>query len=283
MKAGNAFDKKLALVEVALKQNQDDHDSLYEQKNYRATKQYSAKQISYEQYQAISKVYYKQRDTLDKLKDSLREEKRKLESNKRELQEIEQRFENMQRTNHSFSEIKTNQDTAGMQWFGLYDEKEIKDLYERVSDQRAYEQTARRNLMIGSYTISKNNEAIINKDSVKKITAIGFLDGGFLLDKQTAKPIRTGSKGSFLIVSKEEIGRDGKIIITKAGPYDKESWSVNSGLSEWADWIYNGSMLYVFGKDNKELSSGEVNLLLCINLENGTVSKYDYFKKSIRK
>jgi len=35
----------------------------------------------------------------------------------------------------------------------------------------------------------------------------------------------------------------------------------------------------VFGVDNKNLSSGETNILLCIDLIKGKASKYDYFKE----
>jgi len=280
----NEFDNRLSAVEALIKQNQAEQDSNYRQNNRDPVQKYRVKEINYEQYQAISKVYYQQREALDKVRDSLWKMKSGLEKNKRSIEDREREIENLQRTGLSFSQVKASQDTAGNIWWGIYDEKEMKELYDRVSYNNAHDETARRNLWMSEYHFEpRYDDNIIDKSAAKKITTKGFLSGGFLLDKETAKPIRLGSKGAFLVAHKDQVGREGKILLSKVGPESNDKWEVNTGLTEWADWMYKGNRLYVFGTDNKELSSGEVNLLLCINLDNGSVSRYDYFKKSIRK
>jgi hypothetical protein len=282
-KDGDTFENRLEEVEALLKHTQAAQDSNYQLNSRQAAERYRNKEMSYNEYQAISQVFYDKRKYLDKQRDSLWDIKRKLDENKRNIEYNERKIENLQRINPGFSQIKTNQDTAGGIWWGLYDEKEMKDLYDRVSDNTANDETARRNLWMGTYSVSRYNDANIDKASAKAITGMNFLNGGFLLNKQTARPIRIGSKGAFLIVHNDQVGRDGKIQVTLASPGKENQWSINTGLTEWADWIYKSNMLYVFGTDNKELSSSEVNLLLCISLDNGSVSRYDYFKKAMRK
>ena len=60
-------------------------------------------------------------------------------------------------------------------------------------------------------------------------------------------------------------------------------WSMNTKLSEFLDWIYTGKRLIILGVDNKELSSDEANLLMIIDLQNGTMITHDYFTDKMRK
>lgn len=277
---GSGFDARINELETLIKQNQVMQDSNYQQNNRQVVELYRNKQITYNQYQEMSKAFYSKRELLDKLRDSLWTVKRELEENKRTIEDKERQIESLQRANPGFSQIKANQDTANGQWFGLYDKKEFSELYERVSDNRAYDQTARRDLLTGTYSFSRNKDAVIDKTNAK-VNSSGYLDGGFLLQKETGLPVRVGDKKALLILHKDQVGRDGKIQVTLAGAGYK-GWTVNTGLSDWADWIIRGNTLCVLGTDNKELSSGEVNLLECINLDNGSINKYDYFKKSTR-
>lgn len=270
---------KMASLEQELKNNQTNLDSLYQQKSYRPSRDYSLKKISYTEYQQINNLYYKERDSLYKVKDSLQQLERQYRDNKRETEDREREIEQLQRTGLSFSQIKINQDTLSLKWFGLYSDEELDKLNDRVNIQNSNDETARRKFFITDYSFSKNNAAIINKAAAKSTSSTDFLAAGFLLNKTTARPIIVPGNNSFLIAHKDQVGREGKILITSINTAGKAGWTCNTALSEWSDWVLSGNHLYVFGVDNKNLSSGEPNILLCIDLEKGTASKYDYFKE----
>ena len=70
--------------------------------------------------------------------------------------------------------------------------------------------------------------------------------------------------------------------LTRINTEGKELWSSNSGLKEFYEWQRLGNSLVVMGTDNNKLSSGEVNLLLVINLQTGAMRGYDYFTDKAR-
>jgi len=269
---------QLSLLEKSIKQSQDELDSLYQQKNYRASADYRAKKITAAEYQQITKTYYAEREQLGRARDSLQNIKRQWEKNKRKMEDTERTIEHLQRFNPSFSSMKINQDTLAAAWFGLYSDEEMSKLNNWVTDQTAYDETVRRKLFAGAYSFSRNEDAVIDKPSVKTISPVDFLAGGFLLDKRNAKPIYLQNGQLLLVAHKDQVGKDGKILLTSLGRDGKTGWTLNTNLSDWSDWIYHGNYLYVFGMDNKNLSSGENNILLCIDLSKGTAAKFDYFK-----
>jgi hypothetical protein len=286
-KGQSALAQKLALLEQESKKVQDDLDTLYQQKSMGAGKDYADKKISYAQYQQLNNLYYKERDRLYNVRDSIREQKRKLEQDKRSIEDTERMIEGLQRSNLSFSQTKQNQDTAAGVWFGMYNEEEIQKLYDRVSHQIAYDETVRRKLLVGTYSITKNEDAVINKASINAKGNTDFLAAGFLVNKKTGQPLRLpGPQGSlsnqsFLVVHKEQVGREGKILLTNLTKDGQINWTYNTQLTDWADWAHTGKTLYVFGVNNKNLSSNESNILLCINLENGRAAMFDYFTNKL--
>lgn len=273
---------RLAAVEDELKTVQTYQDSLYQQKNYRASRDYSDKKISYNEYRQITNEFYAERTRLDKLRDSLYKLKSSLEEFNRDNEEIENAIENLQRSNISFSQIKLNQDTVNAVWYGIYTDEELDKLYDRVSRQSVYDETVRRKFFTGSYGPNRNGDAIIDKKAARAVSAGDFLAGGFLLDKATAKPFRTAGSNSFLIVHKSQVGREGTILVSLVSTAGKTVWTFNTGLTEWADWQLRGKKLYVFGQNNKNLSSSECNVLHCISLENGKAASFDYFSNKVK-
>ncbi len=274
-----AFETKLIALTNELKNIQAQSDSLYQQKSLRPSRDYSAKKISHETYQQINKTYYTEREKLYKQRDSVNKILSRLEKNKRKIEDIERDIESLNRSSNSFSQMKSNQDTLQSQWLGLYSDEEFEKLSDRVDNQAVYDETALRKVLTGSYTISQYDEPIMDKTSVKEKTSPTFLAGGFLLNKQTAQPIILPKSQSHLIVHKDQIGHDGKIVLTIMNKDFKTTWTYNTQLSEWTNWIVSGTKLFVFGVDNKNLSSDESNILICIDLEKMSVSRYDYFKE----
>ena len=85
-----------------------------------------------------------------------------------------------------------------------------------------------------------------------------------------------------LIVSKDQVGNEGRIVISRTDTNGKQHWAVNTGLHDFSWWILLNSRLYVFGKDNDNLNSDEINILHVIDINKGGVVTHDYFKNKNR-
>ena len=280
-KGQNLTDMKITNIENELKKIQVQSDSLYQQKNYRAAKDYQEKKIDYATYQRITSSFYREREILDDLRDSLQQLKSKLEDSKRSSDDRERAIENLERMNQGFSQIKAYQDTLNGEWYGFYSPEEMDKLWERVSDNSVNDETARRSLWVSRYEY-KRNDAVIDKQNAAQPGSVDMLDGGFLLDKKTARAFHT-TDGAFLVVHREQLGREGKLQVSCMDKTGKLRWTVNTGLTEWADWIFQSGRLFIFGTDNKELSSSETNVLLTIRLDNGQHAAFDFFNNKLRK
>lgn len=273
--------QQLADLEEAIKQSRAESDTLYRQKNHQAVTDYSAGRISRAEYQRITNEFYAQRSEIDKRIDSLQQVKNKIEQNARDLEDNERAIESLRRVNPSFSGIRVNQDTAAGAWYGLYSDEEADKLSERIYVRPEYEETNRRKLFTGRYITSRYGYADIDKKSLAQAGTGEFLGGGFLLNKLTAQPLVL-KDGSWLIVHKEKVGREGNILLSSVSKSGKINWTINSGLAEWGDWITTGSRIYIFGTDNKELSSNECNVLVSVSLADGSMAAFDYFKNKRR-
>lgn len=275
------FAQQIAAVEEAEKQNQADLDSLYQQKDREPSKQYAAGKISYDEYNRISKQYREERDILFKKRDSLRQVKYKWRDMERSGRDLQRNLENLRDGNPDYNSIRINQDTLLGKWYGLYSPGEMQKLNNRLQYHSETDETARRQLYLSSFSETKPGTFEINKTSASAAPSQNsFLHGGFLLDKTTGMPIHlTGP--AFIIVHKEQIGREASILISRLSADGKTAWTFNTGLTEWADWFYNGKQLIIMGTDNKDLSSGQVNVLLCIDISNGKAARYDYYSNKI--
>lgn len=274
---GSPQDAEIAAIEDSLAANKEAMDSLQLNKNVQAVKDYSTQKITRAEYERISKEYYAERSQLSKHRDELQEIQRKLEQEKRDADGEERNIENLQRINQGFSQSKSNQDTINGTWFGLYNQEELDQTNDNINRYPLSDETMRRKLFTSSYTVSKYGYGNFNKKLAKPVSGTDFLDGGFLLNKKTARPLLTGS-GLYLVVHREKLGREGKVMLSALGKDGTVKWTLDTGLTDWSDWASTSGFLYVFGTDNKELSSSECNVLLCINLEKGSSARYDYFK-----
>ena len=258
-------------------------DSLYQQKNYRPSRDYSAKRIDAAAYKRITAEFYRERELLDTRLDSLQNVQRNEEKSKRNTDDLKRKIESLQNTNISFPQCRANHDVTGDRLFMLCSDEEADKIEERYWDRSLYDETARRNLFSGQLVLNRWKDMSLEKAGIRKLGNHSFLDGGFLLDKQTALPIKTKDDKSWLVVHKSIVGKEGDIMLTSLKEDGTTAWTVNTSLPQWNDWIYSGDHLCVFGVDNEELSSSECNLLLCINLLTGTYSSYDYFLKKVVK
>lgn len=257
--------KRLTAVQKKLT---DDFDVVYQQALKNAKRgEYT---LIMQKISPIRTNVYRQRDSLQDLITKLRVDERNEASIKHSLAFLK-------RSSPAFSQIKINQDTLGDTWFGLYSADELEKLNDRIYLTAVYGESERRNFYSGSYVSVRSGGYEIEKNKLSTLPAGSFLNGGFLLNKKTAKPIKLNSPSSHLVVSKTVIGNEGKIILSRVNGEGKAVWTFDSGLKEWNDWILTAQRLYIFGTTNKELSTGESNMLYVIDLLNGNAKSYDFF------
>jgi hypothetical protein len=270
--------KGVALLKKQMKQNQAQQDSLMENKLRKPSRMLSAKEISMQQYRKLMEGFNEERSALYKVRDSLQHQLSKSQQEERSGEDIHRKIESLRgKTGISFSQVKTNMDTINGKWYGLYTMPELEKLWERVQNQPAYGETARRQLYVTGYSSDRNGDFVFDKEHASAINSSSFfLDGGFLLNKNTGNPVKLSSS-SFLIVHKDIIGNEGKVQVSRVDTDGKIAWTFNTGLKEWADWILTDKQFFVFGTNNKKLSSGEVSIFWSIDLSTGKAMTYDYF------
>jgi hypothetical protein len=190
------------------------------------------------------------------------------------------KLERMQEMNINFNEMIINQDTINKKWLGIYSKNEMAELREAVSLTTAYKTDSRRQIFYGSYNNVKENNAVIDKANLINLnTSAWFLDGGFLLDKQTAKPIWLTNPEACLVIYKNEIGREAKLMLCRVAANGKILWQLDTGLRNWIDWSYTGNRLFISG-NNKSSDNNRCSIFLSVNLDSGIISSYDYFADS---
>ncbi len=249
-----------------------------------ANKLYSERKISQAAYQDSSDRFTNERTVISKMEDSLRI---LVQNRDEEMDAIrdQQQLKNNLGGSMSFSQIKANMDSFHSKWYGLLTNEELEKLWDQFDYRRIYGDADRNKLYTASLTVkdpSKKFSKWVIGEERQKVSDAVFLQGGFLVDIDTGKPIHLSGPDAFLIVLKEQVGNEGKIILTRVGIDGKQSWNVNTGLKEFAYWTIFRQRIYIFGTDNKELSSGEINVLHIIDLTNGNRVTHDYFRDKNR-
>lgn len=238
---------------------------------------FGEKQITLNQYKDSSRIVKEETDRLGKQFDSLRlltREAKDVQS----TTETNNRKLNARRAAYGFGGMRVNCDTLDGQWYGLFTGEEIIQVNPKF-DYRTINDDAARNKLFTSSMTQKNNNWIIGDEKKKTGDAV-YLQGGFLLSRETGLPFHVPD--GFLIVHKDIIGNEGKVQLTRININGKQLWTIQTGLKDFYDWQLQGQQLVITGTDNKNLSSGRVNLLLVINLQNGVVSAYDFFTDKVR-
>ncbi len=271
-------EKEVERLEKLIAFNRVQQDSMFEQKIRRPSRLLAAGEINRNEYNRINQGFNEERNRLYKERDSLQHLKSKVEKEEDRDEDIRRKIASLQdRSTIHFSQVKVNADTTNSHWYGLYSSKEMNKLYNRFQYQSQYDETARRQLYTTTYGPDRNEDIIIATDHATLQNASSyFLDGGFLLNKQTGRPIQLAGP-SFLIVHKDQVGNDGKIQVSYINADGTINWTFDSQLKEWSNYIYTGKWLIIIGTNNKELSSSDCNLLWCVDIATGKASGYDYF------
>ncbi len=266
IKALDKLSKKIREQERAAYDRLRENNRLYREKQLPLAKyKDSAAAIEKE-----TTTYRKQADSIEKLRTAIRETKNDEDDVKNWKRRV--------RNGSGFSGMKVNSDTIGNIWYGLYTNEKVEEVRDRFDYETVNDDAARNKLFTAEIT-AKEKDWII-ADTKSKIGDGVFLQGGFLLNKETGSPIRL-TKG-FLIVHKDKIGNEGLVQIACISFSGQPLWAANTGLKEFYNWQVKGDKLIITGTDNKNLSSGEVNLLMIINLQNGKKVGYDFFEDKVR-
>ncbi|PZR24844.1 MAG: hypothetical protein DI535_20765 [Citrobacter freundii] len=276
--AEQGVDARIRELEKMLKENARQRDSMLENNLRRPSRQLASKEIDMKTFKQLTGIFNQERARVDAQRDSLQKLLTELNESKREKEEFSRRAESLQ-DKFQFSQARLNGDTTDGKWIGLYSEKEMDELYENFSYRVAYDETARRRWYTSALKPGRNSDMVVDKENTQVSTCLEkYLDGGFLVDNTTGKPLRLPD-GSRVVIYKNQIGNEGKIQLGKIDNKGVLKWSIDTGLTEWADYLFNGKQLIITARDNKELSGDECNILLLVNVENGKGEEFDYFEQ----
>lgn len=224
------------------------------------------------------------RQRIQQQRDSLYILIRNGEKEQREQQQLLRRQEQLsERYYPSYSQMHISLDTVDGALYTVLSAEEMRQANVRIQWQPAYGDAVRRMLYTAPYFINKYEEAEFEKTAAVRLEKADYLlDGGFLLDKTTAQPIRLTGPDSWLFISKSQVGRDGTVVLRRIDRSGNIRWQIDTGLSEWAHWLWTGDRLLVLGADNPELGHQQTHLLWTISLTDGSAQGYDYFSDALR-
>ena len=277
--AADEEDKGSNEISTSIKQFDKQTKELREQRSsiYNRLREYNRlyreKQVSAKQYKDSAAFLENEANRLGKLADSIERLVREARDIQRETDDIKRQKENTRHTGSGFTGMKTNCDTINGRWYGLFTNEELKNINDHFDYRAIYDDAARNKLFTAALT-AKERDWIIGEERNKAGDGV-YLQGGFLFNKETGIPVHLPD--GFLVVYKDRIGRDGLVQLARINTSGKIVWTINTGLKEFYDWQLRGNRLVVTGTDNQKLSSGEVNVLQVINLQNGTMAAYDFF------
>ena len=249
-------------------------------------KMLNEKKISYNQYLDSTKDFNRKQDTLSARQRRIRDEIDLLKTKNDKRQGRQEKIEDLNSgRSASYTDMCTGEDTLNGKWYGLKTAAELESDPLKFEYRPVYTETARNKMYTSAYRAKdppdRWEEVMVDKP--EKLSDEVFLQGGFLLDKSTAMPIHLPGNAGFIVCYREKVGNDGAILIARLGLDGHAQWSVNTALKSFLDWIYTGKQLIILGTDNKELSSGEANVLFIIDLQTGKASVHDYFTDKMRK
>jgi hypothetical protein len=246
-------------------------------------KLYSEKKLSYKAYTDSTRDFDKKRDTIYAMQRRINEEINSLESQQYNYNDEMRRVESFKNSSKSYGSICTDGDTVNGKWYGLLAPSKLEKFYNRFRYNNVYEETSRNKLYTAAYsTIDAGKSSAYTKiEEPQKVNDAVYLQGGFLFNPETALPLHW--QNNFIVCYKESVGNAGNIMLALVDTNGTSKWNTNTKLSSFTTWLYTGSSIIVFGTDNKELSSGEINVMNIINLQNGSMVTYDYFTDKVRK
>lgn len=277
-------------VETRIKTLKKQEEDLNEQNRavydrYRAcNKLYQERKMTSDAYADSGKLFNVLQDSIRKWKDNIRKQISDLDDLKEADREIQSRIGQLTRGSNSYSNICTAVDTFNGKWYGLLSSEDLEKPDDRFRYRPVYTETARNKFYTASLTVkdpSKKSSYLVANEREKLNDAV-YLQGGFLLDKNSALPIHLKNQDGFIVCYKEKVGNTGSIMLSRIDLKGNAKWAINTVLTEFGDWVLTKNQLIILGNDNTEISASHVNLLLIIDLQAGKAEQYDYFKEKKR-
>lgn len=246
---------------------------------------YTEKKLSYAAYLDSGRLFNRQQDSIRDRKQALSEEISDLENLDRSSQDRQRQMDDLKTGSKNYSNMCTAVDTFNGRWYGLLSNTDLEKPGTHFRYRNVHNETARNKLYSAPITLkdSSKRAAEIEVGEPAKVNEAVYLQGGFLLDPATALPIHLTNAEGFIICSREKVGHEGSIILTRVDLQGNTIWTYNTKLREFAGLINPGKRLIILGNDNKNISSGDANLLLSIDLLNGKAVMHDYFTGKMRK
>jgi hypothetical protein len=275
-KAVQLFTSPADSIKTLQKRNASAQDSLFGLYSRKPGHDYNAGKITLTQYHALQAKLNEQRSLLTREEETLRA----LYLQARQIKQINDQARSainaLERINPGYTQMGTNLDTTNDVWFAMVNGKELSELSPVIRMGRSHDETARRFVATGRIVTGANDTRQLDTSMRAAFKEHEFLDGAFLLDKTTARPLRLPGN-AYLVIHKDRIGEEGKVQLTKLLAGGKVDWTRDTGLSNWLDWKLHKNKLIVFGRDRRELTSDECNVLQIINTNDGQYKSYDYF------
>ncbi len=245
---------------------------------------YEQRKMSFTVYQDSSRIFEKRRDELTRITDSLTQVVYHMEDIKDKRNDRQQAITYLNERSLSFSNITIEADTINGNWYALKTAASLENFYPNFRYEHGAGETERNKLYTSTYTFPKPGKAgsDVIIDDPKKVSDAVFIQGGFLLNRETALAIQLNNPAGLLVCHREKVGNEGNILLSAISFSGEIKWTVNCGFKEIKDYILTGNRLIVFGTDNKELSSNEINVLNSIDLSTGKMISYDYFTDKMR-
>lgn len=244
-------------------------------------KQYALGKLALQAYKDSSQVFDNQKKYFASKEDSINTLLKEL-SNVLTKEDVFVKNRKESINNHPFfNSIKINSDTINNKWFGLFTEVDIEKQTGTFYYNTATAETSNNKFYTAKLIASSNNNWVVAEDKVLNDTH-SYLQGGFLLNTEDGMPLHLNQPDGYLIASKNQLGNDGIILLSRIDNNGKQHWQINTGLKEFLAWTKVKNLLYVFGADNKELTSDQINVLHIIDLASGSITTHDYFKDNNR-
>lgn len=271
-------EQKIKVIDKQVKILREKYKSAYDRLRQNNL-QYQQKQISIKDYQDSAAIIKSEANLLNHQIDSLQEIATTINAEIRNTEANEDRINNARRTGTGYSGMKTNADTLDGRWFGIFNQEDLDNYGDRFVQKQVYKDDARNNLYSTTLSISNNQYWTVGEEKSMVGNQV-YLQGGFFLNKETGLPFHL--QHDFLVVFKDRIGNEGVVQLARISSSGQQIWAINTGLKEFYDWQLKGEKLIITGTDNKKLSSGEINLMQIIDLQQGGAVAYDFFTDKIR-
>jgi len=276
------FRLKTEALEAQLDSVNSKIDSIYPRQR-RLVIRYNEKKIGNREYSRGMDDLGRMRDTLYSLRDSIYKMKSDLSSEESNWRSYFSELQNMKDlSSFGISYVTRTTDSVNGKFYGLLSNSKRKELDDYFRIGTNYDEADRNSLYTGEFSkeIPYHGYMKVDLASLHKTGNNDFLNGGFLLDFKTARSLRMKDPDGFIIFHRDVIGAEAALQISRIDLQGKVIWGTGTGLPvDLQEVVQSGKYLVLFGVTNSNLSSGNANSMVILNLETGDIKAYDYMKR----